>query len=710
MRRTGNNDRSTLRLPATLLLLCATFVPLHAADPIEAMPANTLAYWGWDGMDNLQPKYAQTGLAKVLADPAIASILDQGWKSLRELALQNAGPELTDAIVTLLETMYRKPGAIALLDVELGQQGPLPQFVVCLDAADRTDGTLAKLDELCEMMDVATDNRIADGATSWRQVPLPDAPFPLLYGAVDGRVIIALGRSTARRITAHLRQQQPHLGSNPAFAAGRSATTGTITDSAFVNVPALIQRGLTVFSEMGQPLPPVVPVLLQKSGIDRVRGISYSCALDGPGFRRVFRIGIEGGPKQLPAVQDADIAQIPKDTNFAAVTPFDLAMWYDLFMECVRAAMPDRLEQIDADLQQLDKRLGFRLREDFLASLGTQAIVYEEPAMRTLLPSLTVVLKPTDANKLNECMHKILRFVAAMIPEDSDWRLRVHRTTIDGMELSHAVVSGLPIPVAPAWAVHDGRLYMALHSASIEEAIYRQKTEGAAGSLTANVDFRASRSKLPTPAHGVSYSNTPATVQSLYPTVAYFLQMAASYLGGANPEMQTAMLPAPSAVAAHMFPDVGVELLSDDAYTAISYGPLPFSLSNVVLTTAAVSFVAGLTVPTINMTRRRAESVTTLNNARMLSIYCSMYADEHGGKFPRSLDALVRTYPDDIGAELIAGFSYVSGYRQTGRGDRIFIYQTDPDASGQVVVARLSGVTERLPWDEVKRILAEQKN
>ena len=132
------------------------------------------------------------------------------------------------------------------------------------------------------------------------------------------------------------------------------------------------------------------------------------------------------------------------------------------------AAIRTFVESTDADAGRqirsfkaiADGFLGFRVEEDFLASLGRRFLVFEEPTATGLIPGLCLVLQPNDGEKVQNCVRRLTTSLGAFAGIKG-----VGVSVQERGGVSFIETSGAPVPIAPAWATRGERLFLALPGA-----------------------------------------------------------------------------------------------------------------------------------------------------------------------------------------------------------------------------------------------------
>ena len=131
----------------------------------------------------------------------------------------------------------------------------------------------------------------------------------------------------------------------------------------------------------------------------------------------------------------------------------------------------------------------------------------------------------------------------------------------------------------------------------------------------------------------------------------------------------------------------------------LAIGGLVLGYVNLVLLPILVS----MAVPVFNVVQEKANQMATGNNARQVVMACKVYAVDHGGSFPPSLDALVPEYieapevlqsrpPSEDGD--VSGFEYTTGLTDSDPGETVVLQSKRIYRLNKRVIARLDGSFE----------------
>ena len=276
---------------------------------------------------------------------------------------------------------------------------------------------------------------------------------------------------------------------------------------------------------------------------------------------------------------NADLAGVPADADFACAGNISASDAFNELKRFINAAAPDEDVRLDERIADVEKRLGVSFEKDIFASLGDTWVISSAESQGGFLTGTLMTVEVKDAERLGAAIAKIEAFFKRQAagaeqeepePTMTFWSCSMHpqvreygpgqcpicnmelvqiETSIDSgrrrkrgksfdicvmksgkTEIHYVAASAwyFPMPVAPAWAIHEGKLYVALWPQVIVAAIENPPVDaakaeadaaerGAETMLTQSGLFRQARSKLAANPTVLVYMNTQRIFKKVYP-------------------------------------------------------------------------------------------------------------------------------------------------------------------------------------------------
>lgn len=146
--------------------------------------------------------------------------------------------------------------------------------------------------------------------------------------------------------------------------------------------------------------------------------------------------------------------------------------------------------------------------------------------------------------------------------------VKVGRNTI-----SYVALPMGPIPVAPAWTIHKGKLYIAAFPQVLQAAIENEGKDP----LTASATFAKCRARVGKDVSMLSYVNTPKIISQVYNLILLGWTTGANVASSEGPfAMKPSWLPAMSVLARYMPPSISAVSSDRTGITFERHGWLPF--------------------------------------------------------------------------------------------------------------------------------------
>jgi hypothetical protein len=168
----------------------------------------------------------------------------------------------------------------------------------------------------------------------------------------------------------------------------------------------------------------------------------------------------------------------------------------------------------------------------------------------------------------------------------------IEQRQIAGTTLKFVVRHGEAMPVAPAWAIHEGRLYVALWPQVIESALLHQApgADGAvkAPSLSATPAYAALKQRVGKNASILTYLNGAAIARDVYNLLLVGWTAGAGELSRQVPSLRQDWLPALATLEKYLQPEMSAVASDANGITFRSQSSLGgFSAAGAVIPAAA---------------------------------------------------------------------------------------------------------------------------
>ncbi|MGB2820525.1 MAG: hypothetical protein WBF17_06055 [Phycisphaerae bacterium] len=720
--------------------LCGASAAAGAAAPLaERLPAGSLVYVGWAGR-NLTFDGSMFG--QLLGDPVVARV----FGAVKAAAENDLGGDKERALFghawEMARIAWQHPVAVALIDLKKGEREPQPTAALLIDLAKDKPAFAKHLDAAAELLkkDLPLTD-VTTGTVTYR-LHKPRRGLEVAYGYLGNVLFVAVGDGAAKALI----EPAPGKGltADEKFAACLKSVAGENVQLAYyVDVSALAKRIEQLLPPAGDAGGPAAkPAQSPAEDVKRTiaaLGLEKATAVAGamsvvdrclytkariftPAPHRGLLMPLAGTP-----VTDADLAAVPCDADFLAAAKLSPEAAYAELRRAVKAINPNVDEQMAKDLGNVEEDIGLSLRRDVLANLGDTWILSSAQSQGGFLTGTLLTVTVKDAAKLSAAIQKIEaklqpppKAEAPAPPGERPERptRRPSGPTIEKLQSGQVEIHYLampsrrtPLPVAPAWAIHKNRLYLAPYPQVIEAAV---AANGPRKPITQDPAFRSVRGRITGKCSILCYSNPPKIARQVYNWALIGWTLGANAIAGeADVPVKPGWLPPISSIEKYLWPQVCAISADAEGISFEGYGslPSPTLAAGLVLNQVPV----WLAMPVVHRAQGEARNVSEMNELRQVSMGLTMYQADQG-RMPASLkDPKLKEYIGGgaIPANIAAGkYSYLppAGNKQKDLPAAKTVLLYIPTGPGRpfVIAAFADGHIERIDAGSFERMLKVQ--
>lgn len=743
-----NIPRSSIRF-AIALLIAVLAAPVRAqpADPAGLFPEDTLFYLARMGSDHVKPAVADTSWGRLLKEPEVERFCKSTGAALEQLvATQSGGDEDVVAIyrtaTDALKVLERRPTAFAILDARISDEGPAVEAALVCLAGDAAADLVKKFDQLQQLTGAPEGEVALVAGHSLTRIP---APMPVFYGEIKGTFLVALGENTVKTIAKRLNagSGEKSLADNAALKLSRERIGGDAASRSwtfYLDMAAALNRlrpALPMITDGDQEAVATIESFITAFGLDSVKSVCWEMHYRADGVvSGIFHHTPDGGrglfASETSPLTDADLALIPKSPSWAAAFEFDVAALYRGILFIIKSLDSETHNAVMGGIAEFEEALGFRIDDDFLSLFGDTLVVYDTPDSGGFwFSGMTAIITVKDGDKLRKHARKILKAVDDLAPDEGlsgKFQCKVGKLKHRGHTIEFVNLTGIPMPLAPAWTLHEGRFIMAFYPQMIITTLDRlMDGDPKANSILANADVVKARKVLGESGVSFSYVDSRAGVASVYPLVLPLAQVGAAMAQGYGVEIDITALPSLSTLQRHLYADVGSSRSDAQGTLSLTYGSWPIP-STPSMSGGVAASALGASVLLPSLSRARELSKRTLCASNMHGIAQALYISaQDTDKFPTDIRDLIKennstfkqficpsTAVDvhDVEEAIDACYIYIPGQSTTSDPTNVLLYERFENHRGEGAnVLFLDGHVEFIKdLDKVEELVQKTKD
>lgn len=590
----------TSRLACFLLL----GLPLAAQESIVPfLPKDTLALVTMPDLPGSLERFSQMPLAKMWAEDEVqkfvADLLEMGDKmfhqQLEQAKQMHAKGDLpVDPADLMALRVDSCTFALTSLHVTSGDFGPEPELGIAahlhFGASAPTwnkllDLGLGMLEQEMGGMLEKTESKIGDIRTvSFRPAGDEGGSMGLHLAMVPNGLLITTLLPDLQVIVDGMQKKVPSLGAADDYAViakHLANSSGKAESEVFVRLGSLVKASYQVAASV-----------IDAQGIDMVDSQGVERALnamgwfqlgassrtssyvDGKSVTRSFE-ALPAGTKAQPGPIDLKFLKwIPKDAVGFSAGKVNTTAFYDVLVKGLEAYDAEMAKQMLGQLAEMEKQMGFSLRNDLLGAFGDHYISWQMPVSTfNAAPELAFLVK-ADESKLLPALRGLSKLSNGMVAvEESEKRgiksyeLRLNFSRIDQLKGMGNVMN----VIQPTFAFKDGYMVASLSPNDIKRHFQRMDREDdPKGDIRSNKEFAGIAAQLPASVDAVSFTDWKSQFESFYQIVGGLLAFVR--LGDEVP-LDTNLLPEAATLTKHLFPMSSYTTSTADGTLTVTTSP-----------------------------------------------------------------------------------------------------------------------------------------
>ena len=618
------------------LIALALTLPTTAQMLIEQVPDDAVLYVGWRGSADMGPGYEGSNLQGMLTELGLLEAVPEMVELIDQLGedgqIDEEEAQMLALMGPLMSSAWADGGAMYVLPPE--EQGP-------------------PIPRLCVMVNKGKDQaKVRDALNTI--VAILGEQMPTFSGEFGDGMFLSVGFNASdlqfaslaksARFTTALKQVQ----SDAAVMAYMDAKAWLKQIDQFT---AMMRDQAEQQGHRAEPFVELWPTIQKSTGLDGLDSLIMTAGIKNKNWHTQLFLGAPAPRQGLLSLLDnepitaANLTHVPKTASYVQAFSMQPSRVLDVTMDIAGSIDENIVEMIQSGIKEASDEAGFDLEIKLLRGFGPAWTVYVDPMIAgNGFASIVMVNELQDPKSVEQALAQLSSKANVMMSQEDDVKIRFITQDIGDTAITHL---GVPF-IAPAWTVHDGRLYVSFYPQALEMAVAQSgKRED---SILANAAFQTAMgryldqpaakdkafSKLK-PITGLSFADLPETATEGYGTTMMLVQAISGASEMFTGEASSMRMPPVGKILPFLEVAGGITRVDRNGLHIHSIEPFPgasiFSASKGM--TAGAGLTTPMTVatllPALGSAREAAREVQTLSQARQLSMANFAYAADNNG-------------------------------------------------------------------------------
>lgn len=625
-----------------LLLALVLALPMTAQTLIEQVPSSAALYAGWRGADDLGPDYEGSNLQGMLEEIGLRDAVPEVMELIEQLGeegkIKGDEAQMAAMAATLLSSAWADGGAMYMLPPE--QNGPpIPRLCVMWNKGD----VQAQLREALNMV-----------------VGILGEQLPTFTGELDGVMYLSIGFNPA-----DADGDFAPLSDSARFKTAAKHIQGDAALMVYVDAKEWIKQ-LDQFAQMmrdqaedsgpANPFGQMWPTVRDATGLAGVDSLAFSAGLKDKNWHSRMFLGAPVPRRGLLSLLDhepiepASLLYVPKTATYLQVFSMQPSRVLDVTMDVAGKIDPNAVESINAVMKEASDAVGFDLEMKLIRGLGPVWSMYVDPMIAgNGFASIVLVNELQDAKSVEQSMAMLSAAANREFADEDEVKVRFISEDIAGTTVTHL---GVPF-IAPAWTVHNNRLYVSLYPQALEMAIEQSGKRD--DSILANEAFQSAFARFADapaggaakakafenlkPITGLSFADLPETATEGYGMTMMIMQALSGSAEMLTGEASSIRMPPVGKLMPYIEVTGGITRVDADGLHVHLIEPFPgatmLGASKGLTSGAGLTAPMGVAVllPALGSAREAARHAQTMAQGRQIAIANFAYATDNKGQF-----------------------------------------------------------------------------
>lgn len=595
-----------------LSLLTSLTSMLLAAAPLAAqtsilpyLPKNTLMAMSAPDLNGSMADFAAMPLAKMWAEDDVQAFfaevktmvgkqIEKGMAQAKEMQAQGALPFDPELLMQL--RVQGVTFALTHLELTAGDFGPMPKIgmVLHLDFGQSAETWnklvqtgLGMLEAQAGEMMTKKESKVGDvSVLSFQQNNAEGLEMGLNVAMVPGGMLIGTLADEVNSIVDGMQKKTPVLGATEQYMAStkRLGAPGAEFEM-FMRMDPMVDFAVSAL-RMG----------LDEGGVEGVNMDGVERALDAMGMRKLGTMAASSSyvngkcvtrsfhspsaaantaaPK---AIDTAFLKWVPKDAVGFSASTMDVMSIHDTLMKGLDAYDAEFAKQVKAQIEQIEKQLGFSIRNDLFGAFGDHYIYWSMPMGSIAAPpELAVLVKVTDDTKIVTVLKSIAKMSNGILEiEEGEkrglkaWTVKINFDPGQGM-------GGFNVfdMVTPTFSFKNGYMVVGMSPSDVKRVFQRlDREDDPKNDIRGNKEFAAIANSIPAGVQSLSFTDWKSDFESMYSIATGLLAVVPI---GEDVPINTQLLPDASVLTKHLFASVSYsksDATGSESITTSPFGP-----------------------------------------------------------------------------------------------------------------------------------------